>query len=156
MIRTIRLLGPVAAGLAVAGLALSAWGAVAEAHQAPAPAAVTSTQNTPSPQNAQGIQDTREQSNMADMQPAAESAGTTVTIAKFMFGPDNLTVPVGTTVTWTNDDTDPHTVVAKDGSFRSAVLAKGAGYQHTFDKPGTYRYLCSIHPFMVATVVVTP
>jgi plastocyanin len=102
---------------------------------------VTSTANT------QGV---------PNLQPVAESAGTTVTIAKFMFGPDALTVPVGATVTWTNDDTDPHTVVAKDGTFRSGALTKGGSYRHTFDKPGTYQYLCSIHPFMVATVVVTP
>jgi plastocyanin len=96
-----------------------------------------------------------------DMAPAAAAApgnasGNTVTIAKFMFGPDTLTVPVGTSVTWTNQDGDPHTVVAKDGSFRSGALTKGGSFQHTFDKPGTYQYLCSIHPFMVATVVVGP
>jgi plastocyanin len=142
MLRTIARLGP-AVALAVTGLALSACGAVAEAHQTPAAPAVTSTQNTP------GTQDT------ANMATVAESSGTTVTIAKFMFGPDSLSVPVGATVTWTNDDTDPHTVVAKDGSFRSGALTKGGAYQHTFDKPGTYQYLCSIHPFMVATVVVT-
>jgi plastocyanin len=143
MLRTIARLGP-AAALAVTGLALSACGAVAEAHDTPAAPVVTSTRNT------QGMHD------MANTQSAAQSAGTTVTIAKFMFGPDALTVPVGATVTWTNDDTDPHTVVAKDGTFRSGALTKGGTYQHTFDKPGTYQYLCSIHPFMVATVVVTP
>ncbi len=144
MLRTIRRLSVAATGIAVACLAMSACGAVAEAHQTPAAPAVTSTQNS------------QEMPNTPNMQPAAQSAGTTVTIAKFMFGPDTLTVPVGATVTWTNDDTDPHTVVAKDGSFRSAALTKGGTYQHTFDKPGTYQYLCSIHPFMVATVVVTP
>jgi len=141
MLRTIRRLGPAAAGLAITGLALSACGAVAKADSAPAAPAVTNMQNM---------------QNMHDIQPAAQSSGTTVTIAKFMFGPDTLTVPAGATVTWTNEDGDPHTVVAKDGSFRSGALTKGGTYQHTFDKAGTYQYLCSIHPFMVATVVVTP
>jgi plastocyanin len=86
----------------------------------------------------------------------APVATDTVAIDNFAFAPATITVPEGTTVTWTNKDGDAHTVAAQDGSFSSAPLATGAGYRHTFTKPGTYSYLCTIHPFMTATVVVTP
>ncbi|WP_458687912.1 cupredoxin domain-containing protein [Nocardia tengchongensis] len=79
-----------------------------------------------------------------------------VTIDNFAFGPGSLTVAAGTTVTWTNKDEEPHTVVANDGSFRSPTLGTGATYTFTFAKPGSFAYVCSIHPFMHATVVVTP
>ena len=76
-------------------------------------------------------------------------------IKNFAFVPAAITVPVGTTVTWTNTDEEPHTVSATGGPFHSAALNTGATYRYTFTKPGQYRYLCTIHPFMRATVVVT-
>jgi len=85
----------------------------------------------------------------------APVSGTAVDIQNFAFAPATLAVKVGATVTWTNADQDPHTVVAKGGQFKSAVLNTGASYSFTFTTPGTYDYLCSIHPFMTATVVVT-
>ncbi|WP_040810169.1 cupredoxin domain-containing protein [Nocardia concava] len=89
--------------------------------------------------------------------PAAAPAGpNAVTIDNFAFGPSSLSVKVGTTVTWTNHDEEPHTVVANDGSFRSPTLGNNATYTFTFTKAGTFAYVCSIHPFMHATVVVTP
>jgi plastocyanin len=100
--------------------------------------------------------------NMSSMEssaasaPAAPVATNAVVISNFAFGPQTITVKVGTTVTWTNKDTDEHTVTAQNGSFNSAPLATNATYQHTFTKAGTYDYLCTIHPFMTATVVVTP
>lgn len=88
--------------------------------------------------------------------PAAAPAGpNAVTIDNFAFGPSSLSVKVGTTVTWTNHDEEPHTVVANDGSFRSPTLGNNATYTFTFTKAGTFAYVCSIHPFMHATVVVT-
>ena len=59
-------------------------------------------------------------------------------------------------MTWTNEDDVPHTVTIKSGpeSFDSGTLQKGATFEHTFTKPGTYEYKCSIHPSMSATVVV--
>ncbi len=66
-----------------------------------------------------------------------------------------VTVPAGTKVTWINRDEVPHTVVAKDKSFRSAALDTDDKYSKVFDKPGTYDYFCSIHPYMVAKVIVT-
>ncbi|MFE3051624.1 cupredoxin family copper-binding protein [Nocardia sp. NPDC059239] len=88
--------------------------------------------------------------------PAAAPAGpNAVNIDNFAFGPGSLTVRVGTTVTWTNKDEEPHTVVANDGSFRSPTLGNNATYTFTFSKAGSFAYVCSIHPFMHATVVVT-
>ena len=63
---------------------------------------------------------------------------------------------MGSAVTWTNRDEEPHTVVANDGSFHSPGMDSKATFSHTFAKAGTFDYVCSIHPFMHATVVVTP
>jgi plastocyanin len=87
--------------------------------------------------------------------PAAPAAGNAVDIDNFAFAPAKLTVPVGGTVTWTNRDEEPHTVVANDGSFHSPGMDSQATYSFTFLKAGNFDYVCSIHPFMHATVVVT-
>ena len=86
---------------------------------------------------------------------APPTAGDAISINNFAFVPATLTVPVGGTVTWTNQDQEPHTVVAGDGSFRSPGLGTGATYSHTFPTAGSFDYMCSIHPFMHGTVVVT-
>lgn len=90
--------------------------------------------------------------------PAAPVAGNAVSIKNFAFAPAALTVKVGTTVTWTNQDGDAHTVTSQGsgGPLSSAALSTGQNYSYTFTKPGTYAYLCTIHPFMTATVTVTP
>jgi plastocyanin len=87
----------------------------------------------------------------------APVAGNAVTINNFAFAPAALKVKVGTTVTWTNQDSDAHTVTSQDngGPLSSAALSTGQTYSYTFTKPGTYAYLCTIHPFMTATVTVT-
>ncbi|MFK0282426.1 cupredoxin family copper-binding protein [Streptomyces sp. NPDC090499] len=84
-------------------------------------------------------------------------SGTAVAIKNFAFAPATLKVPVGTTVTWTNQDTEAHTVTSTEagGPLHSAALGTHASYSHTFTRPGTYAYLCTIHPFMTATVEVT-
>jgi amicyanin len=84
----------------------------------------------------------------------APQGGTTVSISDFKFNPASLTVSVGTTVTWINQDEEPHTVAAKDGSFHSPGMDTHATYSYTFTTPGSYDYICSIHPFMTGTVVV--
>ncbi|WP_204073833.1 cupredoxin domain-containing protein [Planotetraspora phitsanulokensis] len=91
----------------------------------------------------------------ATAQPGKAVAAKTVAIKNFAFAPAAVKVPVGTTVTWTNTDEEPHTVSATSGPFRSGTLMTGATYRYTFTKPGKYRYLCTIHPFMLGTVVVT-
>ena|SRR5271170_2549256 len=78
-----------------------------------------------------------------------------VTIDNFSFGPTTLTVPVGTEVTWVNHDDIPHTVVSDDKTtFKSRALDTDEKFSFTFTKPGTYNYFCSIHPKMIAKVVV--
>ena len=79
-----------------------------------------------------------------------------VKIDIFSFGPVTLTVPVGATVTWTNRDDIPHTVVSTDDPkmFKSKVLDTDEKFSFTFSKAGTYPYFCSIHPKMTGKVIV--
>jgi len=86
---------------------------------------------------------------------AATTAGQAVTIAGFKFDAPELTVAVGSTVTWTNTDKAEHSVVAEDTSFISDNLAQGATFEHTFDTPGTFPYICGIHSRMKGTITVT-
>jgi len=88
----------------------------------------------------------------ASEQPSATNAA--VKIDNFVFGPQTLTVPVGTTVTWTNSDDIPHTSVSTEGVFRSKVLDTDEKFSYTFTKAGTYPYYCTIHPKMTGQVVV--
>jgi plastocyanin len=88
----------------------------------------------------------------ASAAPAA--GGSAVTIANFSFAPATITVPVGATVTWTNNDSAGHTVTAGDGSFKSGKLASGATFSQTFAAAGTYAYHCSIHASMTGIVTV--
>jgi len=77
-----------------------------------------------------------------------------VRIDNFSFGPVELTVAVGTTVTWTNHDDIPHTVVSTEKVFKSKVLDTDEAFSFTFDQAGSYPYFCSIHPKMTGKVVV--
>jgi len=79
-----------------------------------------------------------------------------INIFNYKFDPETATVPAGTTVTWTNKDEIPHTVASSDKGFKgSSGLDTGDSYSYTFDKPGTYKYYCTLHPFMTGTIVVT-
>lgn len=83
------------------------------------------------------------------------TAATEVKIDNFTFAPVTLTVAAGTTVKWVNRDDIPHTVVSEDKStFKSKALDTDESFSYTFTKSGTYTYFCSIHPKMVAKVVV--
>jgi plastocyanin len=88
----------------------------------------------------------------ASDQPSVESVA--VKIDNFVFGPQAITVPVGTTVTWTNSDDIPHTAVSTDGVFKSKVMDTDEKFSYTFTKPGTYSYYCSVHPKMTGQIVV--
>lgn len=77
---------------------------------------------------------------------------TNVAIQNFAFNPSTITVDAGTTVTWTNEDSAPHRI--KSDTFNSANLNRGDSFQHTFNTPGTYDYICGIHPSMKGKVVV--
>jgi plastocyanin len=89
---------------------------------------------------------------LAGASPAA-AADATVTIKNFNFAMDVAVTP-GSTVTWTNLDGEPHTIASTDGLFRSPALDQNDSFHFTFDKPGVYKYICSIHPRMKATVTV--
>jgi plastocyanin len=94
-------------------------------------------------------------SAVAAMTRAAPApAAAAVSIGNFTFRAPVVTVKPGTTVTWTNGDDIPHTVVAKDGLFKSKVLDTGDRFSFTFAKPGQFGYFCSLHPHMTGTVVV--
>jgi plastocyanin len=85
----------------------------------------------------------------------ADEPSATVVVAKsFMFSPMTLTVAAGTTVTWSNSDDEPHTVVSETGLFRSPAMDTNESFSFRFDQPGSYRFICSIHPQMTGTVIV--
>lgn len=86
---------------------------------------------------------------------AAAPAAVTVRIDNFTFDAQTITVPVGTTVTWVNQDDIPHTVVSDDkATFRSKVMDTDDRFSFTFNTPGAFGYFCSIHPHMTGKVVV--
>lgn len=85
----------------------------------------------------------------------ASGGGDAVEIKNFDYLPPELTVKSGTTVTWTNDDSAPHTATATDGSFDTdTIMGPGETGSVTLDKTGTFTYVCSFHAFMKGTVRV--
>lgn len=86
--------------------------------------------------------------------PPAKPAGQAITIDNFSFSPAVLNVVVGTTVTWTNHDDIPHTVVETSHKFKSQALDTDDTFSYTFTEPGTYEYFCGLHPKMVGKVIV--
>jgi plastocyanin len=83
---------------------------------------------------------------------ANQTNGSSVTIKNFAFSPQNMTVKVGTTVTWTNDDSATHTI--KSVTFNSGDISTGGKFEFKFDKSGTYDYSCGIHPSMTGKIIV--
>jgi plastocyanin len=79
-----------------------------------------------------------------------------VKIANFKYQPADLKLNVGETVQFVNKDEEPHTVTAKNGAFDSKALDTDQTWTSTFTTPGTFPYVCSIHPFMQGTITVTP
>ena len=89
----------------------------------------------------------------AKVETAKVEDTTKVMIDNFTFEPAQLTVKVGTTVTWTNRDDIPHTVVSA-GKFRSKTMDTDGTFSFTFTTAGDYKYFCSLHPHMTGTVKV--
>jgi plastocyanin len=87
---------------------------------------------------------------------AASAATPAIEIDNYSFSPGALTVPVGTTVTWTNKDEVPHTIVSADNPrlFRSGGLDTDDKFAFKFTRAGTYKYFCSVHPYMTGEIVV--
>src|SRR5215207_5593913 len=77
---------------------------------------------------------------------------TTVVIANLAFDPSAVTVSTGTTVAWTNEDSVPHTVTSTDGAFDSGIFDPGGSFAFTFNDPGSFAYVCQLHPQMQGTV----
>jgi 3',5'-cyclic-AMP phosphodiesterase len=77
-----------------------------------------------------------------------------IAVDNFNFAPSTTSVPVGSTITWTNRDDVPHNIVSAERKFKSPVLDTDERFSHRFDDPGTYKYFCSIHPKMTGQIVV--
>ena len=92
--------------------------------------------------------------SLANANAATMPDANTILIKNFDYSPMALTVAAGTTVTWRNLDGEPHTVVSIDGLFRSAALDSNESFTFKFDRPGTFKYVCTLHPKMVATITV--
>ena len=87
--------------------------------------------------------------------PSGEAArAEKVEIVDFAYDPDPVVIQVGGKVTWINQDSAPHTATADDGSFDTGTLAEGKLKSETFRQPGTYTYICQIHPTMHGTLEV--
>ena len=86
--------------------------------------------------------------------PPPAPAPAAIVLKSFHFSPAELSVPLGTTVSWTNRDEEPHTIASVDGAFRSGALDADEVFRYTFTRAGTYRYVCTIHPQMTGTIVV--
>jgi len=85
--------------------------------------------------------------------PHAHAEDFKVTIDNFTFSPAELKVKVGDTVTWTNHDDIPHTVVSA-GKFRSKAMDTDNDFSFTFNSAGDYKYFCSLHPHMTGMIKV--
>ena len=86
--------------------------------------------------------------------PSSAASDVHVSIDNYAFKAPSVTIAPGTAVVWKNQDDDPHTVTADDGSFDSKGLGQGDTFRHVFTKPGKYQYHCSVHPYMKGTVIV--
>jgi amicyanin len=89
---------------------------------------------------------------------AVAAQGHQIPIAQYAYQPGDMTVRVGETVTWTNQDQAPHDVVTTAGPavLKSPLLSQGQSWSFTFTLPGTYDYYCSVHPDMRARITVLP
>lgn len=85
---------------------------------------------------------------------AVPSATVDINIAKFAYGPKEITIAPGTKIVWTNHDETPHTVTSNDKSFASKGLDTDDKFEHTFATEGDFGYICTVHPFMTGVVHV--
>jgi plastocyanin len=93
---------------------------------------------------------------MVEPPTLVEQPPDTVVVTDYSLVPPVITVTVGTTVTWTNEDVLLHTITANDLSFNSGALRINASFPHLFEEAGEYDYFCAIHPSMHGKVVVEP
>ena len=95
-----------------------------------------------------------EQQAAPQPQQVAATSEAEISIQSFQFVPAILTVKAGTAVTWVNRDEEPHNVVSPERVFRSKAIDGGEKFTAVFDKPGTYNYICAVHPHMHGTIIV--
>ena len=112
----------------------------------PAPVPAPSPEPTPAPAPTPSPEPTPE--------PTPAPTSVEVEISGFTFVPATVTVAVGTTVTWTSNDSAPHTVSSRDDVFDSGNLSRSATFSYVFDQSGTFEYYCKIHPYMTGKVIV--
>lgn len=148
-----------AVGVAAMTAALASCARTQEAHEHDH-AAMKTQASAPAKANAMAhenasVKQKDAETGMENTGAAQTKAGSAeVKIDNFAFGPQALTVPVGATVTWTNRDDIPHSVVSTDGAFKSKALDTDENFSLTFAKAGTYSYFCGLHPKMTGKVVV--
>ncbi len=90
----------------------------------------------------------------APQSTVAAASEVTVKIANFTFSPADLTITLGTTVTWVNNDDIPHALVETEKTFRSKALDTDDNFSFTFTTPGEFTYFCSLHPHMTGKITV--
>ena len=121
---------------------LTAWIAIGvscgTSSQTTTPAPGTGAQTKPPPGGTNG----------PDYKPAS------ATIENFAFSPATITVAIGTTITWTNQDSAAHTVTSDSGVFDSGSISQGKTFSYTFNEKGSFNYHCTFHPNMKGTVIV--
>jgi len=88
------------------------------------------------------------------VQQGEVTSAANVSIANFAFAPAEARIEPGAALTWSNDDGSPHAIAFADGAPPSDLLLPGARFSRRFDQPGTYEYVCSVHPYMSGRVVV--
>ncbi len=93
--------------------------------------------------------------------PSGAESVDAISIKGFAFAPETLSVPVGTTVTWTNDEDSLHTVTSgtperPSSLFDSGEIDTGVEFPYTFEEPGSYPFFCARHDFMTGEITVTP
>ncbi len=144
----------VLAAIAVVGLAACAPAAFRTAGHGTAAGATSASSSMPMPMPA-GQMASAGPATSTPPPPAVPAGAAEVGIVNFKFTPATVTIKVGGTIDWTNHDDIGHTVTFAGQGINSKVLQRNDRFSHTFDTPGTYTYICSIHPFMHGTVVVT-
>jgi len=152
-------------GIGVAALAVSlALPSLIAAQEPPAPAAEPEAVQPPAPaeeappeppaaeEPAAAAPGAEASAAAAEPAPASPKAPGSVTMIDFAFSPATVTIGVGDSVTWTNDGEEPHT--ATGDAFDTGVVSPGGSGSASFSSPGSFSYICTIHPFMKGTVVV--
>ena len=136
-------------------LVLFGQGAVAAQDDAGEPCAESSAAAEASPSASPAASPAASPEASPEASPQAAAAEECVVdIRDLTFMPADIEIAVGTTVTWTNSDTVPHTATATDGTFDSGVFDPGETFSYTFEEAGTFDYTCLIHPEMQGSIVV--